>query len=123
MTKKKQPAQSESAIPEIDDVDMVFGNADKFLPKWDDLPDEFRKSWSGNANPFCSAASDLFYSGGKIGADHGVRWRDSMGPEDRARAVRLTRALLSSFSSKHEHKIAGVGFLFFQWMDAERSTS
>jgi len=96
-------------IPEITDVDIVFGGADEHLPKWADLPDEFRRM----RGPFYHAASMLFFNGGEL-SDHGLRFRDGV---DQTRAIRLLRALLGSYGTKHQHKIGGVGFLLSQWCE------
>lgn len=96
-------------IPEITDVDIVFGGADEHLPEWADLPEGFHHL----RGPFCHAASMLFYQGGEI-TDCGLRFRDGV---DQARAIRLLWALLRSYRTKHEHKIGGVGFLLSQWCE------
>ncbi len=100
-------------IPDIPDADVVFGGADQHLPKWADLPPDFR-SMRGK---FCDAASSLFYSGGTL-SDHNLKFKDGV---DRQRAARLIRALLGSFGPRHEHKIGGVGYLLSQWCDLERA--
>jgi hypothetical protein len=96
-------------IPDVTDVDMAFGKIRGLLPAWDALPAEYRRESASG----CRVASGLFYKGGKL-SDHGLKPRDGV---DSAKATRVLRACLGSFQPKHEHKIAGVGYLIDQWFE------
>lgn len=96
------------AVPELDDLEVVFGSI-KHFPKCDDLPDDFR---SGR-HPCCQIAQTLFFHGGSL-EDFGLTAKAGI---DRRKALRAIRAGLCSFVPKHEHKIAAVGFMFDQWFD------
>jgi hypothetical protein len=94
-------------IPEVDDVTLAFPAhvIGTLLPKWDDLPDEFKES----SHRACRLAGIYFYEGGifplpKEGVDH-------------EKASRVIRACLRSFEPKHEHKMGGVGYLLDQWYE------
>lgn len=84
----------------ITDVDMAF-STDNLLPSWDDIPPEFK---SGNV--YTRIAAAIFYG------THVPEGEVEMKPGFTADAMmRAVRAHLQSFSPKHEHKIAGVGYM------------
>lgn len=97
------------AVPKIDDAGVAFGDA-SVLPKFTDLPAEFRE-WHREFH--CDVASKLFFTGGSL-ADYGLKVRDGL---DRGDVMRALRACLGSWEPKHEHKIAGVGYLLSQWCE------
>lgn len=103
---------------DVDDVTLAFpaNVMGTLLPDWDIIPDEFRKNWHGNSNKWCRLFTDWFYSGLKS-AD-GLKFKDGI---DRTKAFRHLRACMGSFQPKHEHKTAGVAWLFSLWLD-ESST-
>jgi len=96
-------------IPEVSDAELSFpSNANRLLPAWDDLPEEYRKGWTGAA-PGCDMSEGLFFNGGKLpSTKEGV---------DATKASRVIQACLGSFDLSHEHKIAGVGFLLNEWFN------
>lgn len=100
---KKYPVPTD-----IDRVDIAFGNT-KYLPPKEEIPEEF---WNDN-HPACQAAQQLFFKGGKL-SDHGFKPKEGI---DVGRASMAIGAILASWEPKHEHKIAGVGFLINQWFD------
>jgi len=99
-------------IPEISDIDAAFP-VKVPLPKWEDLPKEFRRDWHNGRNKFTEIASTIFYKGGRL-SDFGLTPKDGV---DILKAQRAIMACLRSFEPKHEHKIAGVGYMLSEWFD------
>lgn len=114
--------------PHINDLDLAFGTT-KYLPKFSDLPKEYQKQMA----PGCKLAEAIFYEGWEAA---GKKAQELMGdamnflmaepPKDHAYAegeerdplVRFHRCItahLRSWEPKHEHKIAGVGYMMDQW--------
>lgn len=87
----------------ITDVEMAF-SADRLLPAWEDIPNEFR---SGNL--YTKLAEAICF--GWTLPECEIEMKDGFEPETLNRAV---RAHLQSFGPKHEHKIAGVGYMIAQ---------
>lgn len=105
------------AIPELTKLDVAFGNI-AHMPKMVDLPEEFQRQ----RGPFCRAVSTWFYSGCKplengIEID-GVKFKAKAGVEV-WKALGAIKAALGSFEPKHEHKIAGCGFMLSEWFDID----
>ncbi len=96
-------------IPEVSDVDIAFP-ANPPLPAWNDIPEKFRRY---NGTPFNKIASTLFFKGGKL-SDFGLTPKEGV---DVNKAMRAIRCCLGSFEPKHEHKEAGVAFMFSEWFD------
>lgn len=94
-------------IPEVTDLERAFGSV-AGLPKWEDIPDEFK---SNRGNKWTDLASRLFYAGAK-----GVEFKMKDGLDFR-KFVRFWQAHAGSFEPKHEHKLAGLGYLMSQWFD------
>lgn len=95
-------------IPEITNMDLTFGNI-KHMPKYADLPIEFQ-DW--HHHPACKFVSTWFMSGVKV--------EDFPPPRegvDARKARAALAAILRSWEPKHEHKIAGAGFLANEWFD------
>lgn len=93
------PADLES----VTDLELAFSTV-RFLPKWEDIPLEFR-----HGNIYTKLAEAIFYD--RSLPDGQIDMKPGFKPESLSRAV---RAHLKSFSPKHEHKVAGVGFLISQ---------
>ena len=95
------------ALESITDVEMAFGT-DRLLPAWEDIPDDFKQG-----NDFTQIACAIFFASQlppvsmvfKLGFD---------GKDVPAALNKCVCAHLKSFHPKHEHKIAGVGFLMAQ---------
>lgn len=98
-------------------VDLAFGNV-KHLPKYDTLPDDYRRM---NA-PGCRAVSMWFYKGAEASPDgikiDGVAYKAKEGV-DAGKALAAIKSCLGSFEPKHEHKIAGCGFMFSEWFERQ----
>jgi hypothetical protein len=104
------------AIPEINRLDMAFGNI-KHMPRYDTLPAEFKRH---NGNAYCEAVSKWFFSGAKglpngIEID-GVKFVAKPGVEA-GRALAAIKAVLTSFEPKHEHKEAACAFMLSEWFE------
>lgn len=106
------------AIPELDRIDVAFGNV-KHLPKYDTLEDDFRNM----SHPCCRAVSMWFYKGAEAAPNgngikiDGTVYRAREGV-DVHKALAAIKAALGSFEPKHEHKIAGCGFMLNEWFEA-----
>jgi len=94
-----------------------------YLPKWEDIPEDFRKGWNRQGSP-CDLASALFsgsYMSGKIGEPvielvgrtPGFIVKEGI---DAKLVWPHLQVCLRSYQPKHEHKIAGVGYLISQWI-------
>ena len=84
----------------VTDVEMAFSTK-KLLPEWADIPGDFK-----TGNRYTALVSALFY--GQPLPDYSIEMKPGFEPEVMRRA---TVAHLKSFAPKHEHKIAGVGYL------------
>lgn len=74
------------------------------LPKWEDIPEEFRRE----DNRWNTMANALFFGKAKLPEfKEGIK---------RAVAGKHIAACLRSYEPKHEHKMAGVGWLLSQWV-------
>lgn len=91
----------------VDDLDVVFGGkAMQILPKYDEIPDEF-KSWNNKYNKW---ASGWFLSDLK-------EIPEAVDGVDQNLAMRNLACVLKSFEPKHEHKTAGVAYLASLWLE------
>lgn len=76
-------------------------STERLLPAWEDIPADFKQG-----NSYTELAEAIFYNrpipNGEIELFAGV---------DAEKLNRCIRAHLQSFGPKHEHKIAGVGFM------------
>lgn len=107
-------------IPAVDRVDVTFGNI-KHMPKYEAIPDEFKRH---NGNAYCKAVSSWFFSGAK-GAPGGIeidgvtfKAKDGV---DAPKALAAIRAVLGSFEPKHEHKEAACAYMLSEWFDIEKA--
>lgn len=97
-------------IPKITDPELVFP-ANPPLPAQEDIPAEF---WQPG-NEWAKVATSLFFYGGDIHQDYGLRFRDGLSDIERYDAMRAVRACLGSFGVQHEHKEAGVAYMLSEW--------
>lgn len=91
-------------VPDVTGADVAFGKIDH-LPKWEDIPEEFKKGRTQWNDLF----RILFYEGGK-----GLNIKPREGV-DANKALQAIRAIMVSFQPKHEHKDAGCAYLFSEW--------
>lgn len=96
-----------SDLESVTDVEGAFGTT-RLLPKWEDIPEDFR-CFGGNL--YAGLVESLFY--GTEMPECMISFRPEF--KDGAAALnRCVRAHLTSFEPKHEHKIAGVGYMIAQ---------
>ena len=87
----------------ITDVEMAF-SADRLLPAWDNIPAEFKAG-----NVYTKIAEAMHYGSALPGGE--VELKEGYSVESIQRVV---LSHLQSFAPKHEHKMAGVGYLISQ---------
>jgi hypothetical protein len=94
-------------IKSIQDSNLGLGTI-KYLPKWNEIPADFKQ---GNKyTQFCEA---LFFGKRpekgdiKCGKEFEELWREK-------KVIPFLLAHLRSYEPKHEHKIAGVGYMLSQ---------
>jgi hypothetical protein len=99
---------------EIDDVTLAFpANALEFMPKWEDIPEEFQLGRS----PWCDLQRTWFALG--LTEHFSFQPAEIDGTRlDGNTIFRQLRAIQGTFACKHEHKIAAVGYLASLWMEA-----
>jgi len=106
-------------LSSITDVELAF-STDKLLPAWEEIPQEFK-----DGNLYTHLAEAIF-DGRPL---PGLAMEFLPGFEDAEAPAALNkcvRAHLQSFSSKHQHKIAGVGYMMakvFRLADARTDAS
>lgn len=98
----------------IDNKDVVFGpigKIEEYMPKWTELPEDFRRE-RGDAKKWINIVDDLFFYGAKdircTVKDPTIEQRD---------IIRHISMLLSSFEPSHEHKTSAVAYLLSLWCD------
>jgi hypothetical protein len=95
-------------IHEVSDVELVFpANVLPYMPKWEDIPDEFKDGSTKEEQLF----NDWFYAGLKE-----LELTPKIGI-DKNKAIRHIKFIMGSFEPKHEHKTAAVAFLLREWFD------
>lgn len=87
----------------ISDAERAF-STERLLPAWEDIPEDFKRG-----NLYTRVASALFYE--QELPDCEIEMKEGFDPQTLWRAV---GAHLGSFGPKHDHKIAGVGFMIAQ---------
>ena len=86
-------------FPKVNGVDMAFCT-------FDTIPELLEEAKKRNPQKGIKKFSELFYSGGEIELQKDVKggWKEG--------AFLYAKALMSSWSPKHEHKELVVGMLF-----------
>lgn len=87
-------------LASISDVELAF-STERLLPSWEDIPEDFKKG-----NDYTVLAEAIMY--GWPLPDLVMQMKEGFEPSDLNRAA---RAHLQSFGPKHQHKIAGVGYM------------
>jgi len=94
-------------VDSITDDDLELSTV-KLLPKWDDIPADFR---SGNLYTQLARARLLDYPMPSIS----IRFLPGFDDEGACKAIdRCITAHLRSFAPRNEHRIAGVGYMLAQ---------
>lgn len=102
-------------VKKLGDVHVVFGEI-KHMPKWDDIPEDFKH----HHNLYARAVSSWFFTGGKRDGDtltiggEIFRAKPDIHCSDALRAI---KAVLGSFEPKHEHKEAACAYMLSEWFD------
>ncbi|MCF6783940.1 hypothetical protein [Stutzerimonas stutzeri] len=91
---------SPEQIGSITDPEAAF-STHRLLPSWEDIPDEFKE---GNA--YTQLAEAIFY--GREMPECEIELNEGVEAEKLNRCI---RAHIASWWPKHEHKIAGVGYM------------
>lgn len=95
---------------EIDDITAAFpASVEKLMPKYDDIPDEFRNQ--NHRNKWTGMVSDWFFSGLKD-----LKLKPKAGI-DEGKAMRHVATIMRSYEPNHEHKEAACAYLLSLWFD------
>lgn len=94
-------------VASITDVECAFSTT-RLLPEVEDIPAEFK---SQRGNIYTDIADCIFF--GKEMPEAEIEMKEGFDPEAVNRCV---RAHLTSWSPKHQHKIAGVGYMISMTM-------
>jgi len=103
------PVSDWSKPKDVSRSDCAFGNVNGLLPRWDEIPKEFKHGRTG----WNSLASEWFFSGldkGRLVAKDDI---------DANKAIAHLSTILRSFNPEHEHKEAGVAYLMSLWLKPE----
>lgn len=96
-------------VKEVSDIEIVFpAEVSHLMPKWEDIPDEFKHH---NRTKWNKIFSNWFYSGlknMKVTPNPGI---------DKDKALRHIKAIMGSFEPKHEHKEASIAYLMSLWFE------
>jgi len=87
-------------LASISDVELAF-STERLLPSWDDIPVEFKEG-----NDYTRLAEAIMFNWEL--PDLVLKMKEGFEARNLNRAV---RAHLQSFGPKHQHKIAGVGYM------------
>lgn len=94
-------------LSSITDVELAFAT-ERLLPPWEAIPQEFK-----DGNRYTALAEAIFY--GRPLQDMEMHFLPGFDDEAAPAALnKCVRAHLQSYSPKHQHKIAGVGYLMAQ---------
>ncbi|MYM92612.1 hypothetical protein [Duganella vulcania] len=94
-------------LASINDIEVAF-STERFLPAWEDIPQSFKQG-----NIYTTLAEAIFYGTSLPSGD--MEFLPGFEDDDAPAALnRCVRAHIRSFGPKHQHKIAGVGFLISQ---------
>lgn len=94
-------------LASITDVEMAFGT-EKLLPPWAEIGQSFK-----DGNLYTRLAEALHF--GSPLPDAEIVFKEGFKEEGVAQDLnRCVRAHLTSFGPKHQHKVAGVGWLISQ---------
>lgn len=108
MTDKKYDYSTPQKVSRIDIAFPARGGDPELLPPWEDIPKEFQRQQGF----WCHLAQTLF-----MGRPEGLEYIEPKKGIDLETAASHIKVVLGSFASKHEHKIAGAGYLFSLWFD------
>lgn len=96
-------------IQSVTKTDVAFGGGYKFLPPYEEVPEEFKN----DANPFVRLANDLMFKGSPGSQTPSMTLRSDLN-HVASKIPDFMGSILGSFIPKHEHKIYGAAFLLSQ---------
>jgi len=116
MSKKKAPpaqptkkTQVPFPVADLTNAQIAFAsNITNLMPKYCDIPNEFK-----DLKNHWVRIADRWFSRGIDGAEFIPK-----NGTDCQKAIRHLSCLMSSFTPKHEEKIAAIAYLMSQWFDA-----
>lgn len=93
-------------VQDVTGLDLAFGgDMEKLLPAWEEIPKEFRDG----RTKWNRLVSTWFYRGLK-----NTTWSPKEGV-DTQKALRHVKAIMASWTPKHEHKEAGCAYLLSEF--------
>jgi hypothetical protein len=97
----------------ISALDMAFPAhvIGKYLPLWDDIPEEFRK----RGNKWTKLVDHWF----ALGLKNTPNTKEGL---DSISVWRHLKTCMGSREPKHEHKVAGVAYLMSLWLTDDKET-
>ena len=96
---------------DVSDANLVFSNASGYVSDGGYYLDYYRKQTEYVPAEYQDKASELFFRGGTL-QSIGLKAAPGF---DETKIIRALKFLLSSWSPKHEEKIATVGFALMKW--------
>ena len=95
-------------VPHVDDVDVAFpARGAELTPPYEEIPNEFKRSDTPEVRLFWR----LFV--GKP-PEVGLKPREGV---DGVMALKVLQVVMSTYGTKHEHKVAGWAFLCREWFE------
>lgn len=96
----------------ITDVEMAFGST-QWLPPWEAIPKEFKDGFPNADSPYVKLVDAMLFERPlpEMGMTPNPGWEGD-GEAFQTGLRRLMSSHLTSFEPKHEHKVAGVAYLF-----------
>jgi len=93
-------------IFKVTDPELAFGGGHKYMPKREDIPEEFEK----DNNQWNDLAARWFFKGlnGEFIPKEGV---------DKGLAMRAIASVMGSFTPEHNYKISACAFMLSQWFE------
>ena len=97
----------------VDKMDVAFGpkggRIEDYLPKWKELPEDFRNE-RGEAKKWVHIIDEFFFYGATQ-----IRCEIKDPSVSQSDILRHINMLLNSFELSHEHKTSGVAYLLSLW--------
>jgi hypothetical protein len=100
-------------FPEVSDVDIVFSTFDT-IPEL--LREAEARGFAYTSGPYNELFSKLIFRGGK------VKFKDGLDEDFKTRAWLYCRALMASWTPRHEHKEAVCAMLLSELAEPELDT-
>ena len=103
---------------EVTNIEMAFpvDVLGVLMPHYKDLPEEFNGTSQWRRNDWCKQADVWFFKG--VDTKKSVmKFKKNLTVDEQKMVLRQIQACLGSFQPKHEHKMAGVGYLMSLFFD------